>query len=324
MSGNDLWTLFCALPTSSEDAGQLPAVAIPGRNGDYLAKTSSGEANFLLSNASPAVTKPPLRLRHIEVDYDSTCRIQTTGAASVESHFVAIKSVDVDASGLELFVRTVDALVAALPAKPRPAQTESLIAAIVELFRKLAQPPARAIKGLWAELYFIDCARETERMVSAWRGESTEKFDFVTATGYLEIKATEQTARVHEFAISQLRSERSANGLIGSLQLRRASAGVGVLDLARRISSRMTDAALKGKLWSNVVAAIGRDFAEVSDIAFDERFAQANLMLVPADRVPCIATPLPTGVLDARLVIDLTQIPRTDCLPLAELNSLFT
>jgi len=175
VSARDLWALFCALPSASSEAVQLPAVAIPGRGGDYLAKTLSGEATFLIRGAQSPGVKPQLRLRHIEVDYGSRCRIQEGPAPAMEGEFIAIRSIDVGTPGLELFVRTVEALLSTLSATPSPAETEALIAEIVELFRKLAQPARRSIKGLWAELFVIDRSPAPGRMVTAWHVESDEK-----------------------------------------------------------------------------------------------------------------------------------------------------
>lgn len=322
MSASDLWSSFTAVQNSTAGAAQLPAVGVPGRPGDYLAKTLSGEATFLLRCASLAV-RPPLRLRHIEVDYGSRCRVKVEAAPGVDGEFIAIRCVDVDKTGLELFVRTVHALVATLPVHPSSAQTEALIAGIVELFRKLAQPARRSVKGLWAELFVIDRASSPERVVTAWHGEADEKFDFVTSKGYVEVKATEQAARIHEFALAQLRGERSTQGLVASLRLRRAAGGTGILDLARRIAARLSDDSLRAKVWTNVVDAMGRDFTEAGELAFDERFAEANARVVAALDVPCIAVPLPTGVLDARVIVDFSAVPSMGSRGLPELNKLF-
>ena len=323
MNSGHLWGLFCALPNFTPETPQLPAVAVPGRHGDYLAKMPSGEATFLLRGARLPAAKPALRLRHIEVDFGSRCRVKEQAAAVIDGDFITIRCVDVDASGRELFVRTVEALLATLPAQPSSVETESLIASIVELFRKLAQPPRRSVKGLWAELFAIDRCSFPERMVAAWHGESDEKFDFVTPRGYVEVKATEQAARVHEFALAQLRGERSPYGLIASFRLRRAAGGIGILGLARRITTRLGDDLHRAKVWTNVVEAMGKDFTEVSDLAFDERFAEVNAQVVAAQDVPCISMPLPTGVLDARVTVDFSAIPPAACRALCETNTLF-
>jgi hypothetical protein len=324
VSTADLWGLFASLskPTFAEQA-QLPAIQIPGRSGNFLATRADDEAVFLLRGAKPSVPRPPLRLRHIEVDYGSRCRVKEEGATAVDGEFIAIRCVDVDVAGLELFVRTVDALIATLPVEPSSAQTESLIASIVELFHTLTQPARRSIKGLWAELFVIDRSTCPERAVIAWHAESDEKLDFVASTGYIEVKATEQAVRVHEFALAQLRGERSSNGFIASLRLRRAAGGIGILDLARRIGTRLNDKSLRAKLWGNVVEAMGKDFDQAADLAFDERFAETNALVIKAHDVPCISTPLPVGVLDARVVVDLSAIPAASKQGLSQLSRLF-
>ena len=325
MSSEDVWGLFSALlkPASAEVA-QLPAVQIPGRRGDYLAKTASGEAAFLLRGARRSAIKPPLRLRHIEIDYGSKCRIAETSAMPIEGEFIAIRCTDVSHVVLELFVRTVDTLIATLPAEPSPTDAESLIAGLVELFRKLGQPSGRTLKGLWAELFVIDRSNVSDRLMSAWHANSTEKYDFVTRNGYLEVKATEQPLRIHEFSIAQLRGPNSSNGFVVSMLLRRAAGGTGVMELARRIALRLNDTALRAKVWSNVFEVVGNEMSDASDLSFDERFAEHMIGVAHAQDVPCIELPLPIGVLDVRVVVDLTPVVQTRNLGLSAISQILT
>jgi len=285
---------------------QYPAVQIPARPGNYVARTAAGEAAFLLRGPNPPVVRPPLRLRHVEVDYGARCRVAEAGTAAVEGEFIAIRCTDSNAVALELFVRTVEALLATLPIQPTPSDTESLIAVLVELFRKLGRPSARSIKGLWAELFVIDKSGLVDSLVTAWHADAVEKYDFFTTKGYLEVKATEQPQHIHEFSLAQLRGPSSADSLVASLLLRRATGGVGVLDLARRVTQRLRDATLRAKTWANVFEVLGNDFQDAHDLSFDERYAEHTLGVVIATDVPCIELPLPQGVLDARVVSDLT------------------
>jgi hypothetical protein len=305
------------------EAADLAAVGVPGRHGDYLAKTREGEATFLLRGSGQSVVKPPLRLRHVEVDYGSRCCVREEARDPVDGKFITIRCTDVDGFGLELFVRTVEALTSTLPVQPSNAQTEALIGGIVELFRSVSQPPRRSVKGLWAELFIIDRVSNTSLAVEAWHAESDEKFDFVAPTGYVEVKATEQAVVIHEFSLAQLRGPTSGSGNIVSVRLRRAAGGTGVLALARRIADRLPGQDLRAKIWGNVVQSLGSDFAELSDVGFDERFAEESVTVVAASLVPCISTPLPLGVVDARVSVDFSTIPPSARRDLSALNGVF-
>ncbi len=81
---------------------------------------------------------------------------------------------------------------------------------------------------------------------------------------------------------------------------------------------RLAEQLLRAKVWANLEQALGRDFAEASDVAFDERIAEANAQVVTAKDVPRIPTPLPLGVTDARVTVDFSAIPKTCCHELPE------
>ena len=310
MSTVDLWSLFSRLtkPASTE-VTQLPAAQIPGRPGDYIAKGPGGEVVVLLRGSHEPVVKPPLRLRHVEVDYGSRCRIAESDLAPVEGDFIAIRCTEAKQPVLELFVRTVEALFSTLPKEPSATQAEALIAGLVELFRKLLLPSRRSIKGLWAELFVIEHSAFPEAMMAAWHSEDDEKFDFSSEHGYLEVKATEQAVRIHEFSLDQLRPNGGMPVIIASLLLRREAGGVSVLDLARRIDRRLAgNSRLREKLWRNLTATVGVDFEEAVDVSFSEALAARELRAIDAANIPCLERPLPHGVLDVRMKVDITDV----------------
>jgi hypothetical protein len=312
VSASNLWSLFSALgnPASTELA-QLPAAQIPGRPGDYVAKGRAGEAVLLLRSSHNPVVKPALRLRNVEVDYGSRCRVVEAEMAPIEREFIAIRCTEAKQPVLELFVRTVEAALAMLPREPSATQTEALIAGFVELFRKLSQPPRRSIKGLWAELFVIAHSVAPEAMVSAWHSEGNEKFDFANERGYVEVKATEQAVRIHEFSLDQLRPDGGIPVIVASLLLRRETAGTSVVDLARRIDKHLAlHSQLREKLWRNLASTLGAEFEEAIDVSFSEPVAARELRAIDAATIPCVGRPLPQGVLDVRLRVDITAAAR--------------
>lgn len=316
MSSTDLWSVFSGLsePASSEaiqpgvsETIQLPAAQIPDRPSDYIAKGPGGVAIVLLRGSKEPMVKPPLRLRHIEVDYGSKCRIATADLAPIGGDFIAIRCTEVAAPVLELFVRTVEAILVTLPNHPTAIHTEALVSGLIELFRTLSQPPRRSIKGLWAELFVIEHSASPEAMVAAWHADGDEKFDFASEYGHLEVKATEQAVRVHEFSLGQLRPNEGAPVTIASLRLRRETGGASVLDLARRIDKRLAGKSqLRAKLWRNLAGTVGAEFDKAVDVSFSEAFAAEELRAIDAGTIACVERPLPLGVLEVRLKIDLT------------------
>ena len=95
--------------------------------------------------------------------------------------------------------------------------------------------------------------------------------------------------------------------IIASLRLRREAGGTSVLSLARRIDKRLAgNSQLRARLWRNLASTLGLEFDETVDVAFSEPFAKDELRAIDASTIPCIERPLPLGVLDLRLKVDIT------------------
>lgn len=310
MSGSaELWSTFVALPSPDTSSTDLQAKVIPGRKADYLAKGASGEPIALLQVSSFHTAKPSLQLRHIRIEYAQECRIKEEGRSIVAGQFVVIACSADNPTLYELFVRSAHALVDSIPVEPSAAQVEGCVKAFVELFRKLQHPGLRTIKGLWAELFMIASSTSPKDMVAAWRTDIHEKFDFSYARTHIEVKSSELPQRVHEFSLSQLNSVGGTTIYIASLLLRRSSGGVGVLDLAAQIASKLSARSdLATKLWTNIAQSLGEDFSALSDVMFDDAYARHSLKFLHVDAVPSIREPLASEILDVRLRIDISRI----------------
>ena len=72
----DLIVSFTALPAAGS-AVDFSAIPLAGRRSDYLAKAADGSPVFLLQDASPASYSPAIELKHVSVQFHSTCRVTT-------------------------------------------------------------------------------------------------------------------------------------------------------------------------------------------------------------------------------------------------------
>jgi len=263
----------------------------------------------LIHATGTPTTKPPLRLRHIQIEHRQECKVHEDGKDPFVGQFVLVACAADNPSLFELFVRSAATLVGALSADPTPAQIETCVGTFVELFRRLQEPSSRTIKGLWAELLIIATSVYPRELIAAWHTDNSEKFDFSRGRGCIEVKASELSERLHEFSLGQLTPSGESKIYVASVLLKRSGGGVGVLDLASRIASMVQDRPdLTEKLWGNVVQALGDDFNSISDIRFNEQYALASLRYVPCDCVPTVPTPLPSEIVDVRFKVDLSSI----------------
>jgi len=163
-------------------------------------------------------------------------------------------------------------------------EADSVVNAMLELFRQMENPPNKTVIGLWGELLTIEASANPAECIDAWHISGTDTFDFAFSSSRLEVKATERATREHDFALAQVRGGRSGD-VIASVMMFRSPAGITALGLAHRIAVRVPPVQQQ-KLWMLVLGALGAD-AEASDFqAFDLTSALSNLRFIPASAVP--------------------------------------
>lgn len=303
----DLFDSFTALEAASS-AVDLSAVPLPGRESDYLGKSSDGGPVFLLRDASLPSYSPAIELTHVSVEFHSTCRV-TTASGAVEGQFAVISC---DASVVELhevFIRCLAAVVEQLPADASTADLQRCLQSLLDLFRALGRPSSREVTGLWAELFVIARSRNVAQAMRAWHADQFERFDFSWPSGCLEVKASVKEVRQHEFALEQLQSPLGGAGFVASVLLQVLSGGLGVVDLAAEIESCIVgEPVLRQKLWENIAAALGIDFSERLDRRFDSSYAERSLAVYSMADMPVperLSDPRISGV---RFRADLTTV----------------
>ncbi len=283
--------------------GAFPAFAAPGRTRDYVSLGSQQEPVLLLSCASAAdLKRPPIRLQHLTVEFGTRFRVRApTGV--VEDDFVVVSLRGDDLGLAEAFCLAADALITALPEMPSVSDIEKAVREFVEVLTALSLPSSRAVSGLWAELWLMSVASDPHATVAAWHRDPTDRFDFSFTGHFVEVKATEQEERSHNFSYEQLRQcEWPVN--VASLRLRRAQGGKSIVDLVSALQERL-NAELRTKLVKNVFGAIGNAVSEASEIRFDEAFAAANLRVIAAERVPTVVIPDGSPISAVRFQVNL-------------------
>jgi len=287
---------------------EFSAVPLPGRRSDFLGKSTEGAPLFLLHDASLAKYTPGVTLRHVNVQFHATCRVQAPRGV-FDGQF-AVLACDASVPELyELFVRCVSVAVEALPVGAKTEEIEACVRSLLNLFRAMNAPGAREITGLWAELFVITQAADIAAAVGAWHADTFERFDFSWAGGVLEVKATQGTARVHEFSLEQLTTPSSGLGLVASLLLQPLTNGVSVMDLATQIDAGLhTENDLRQRLWLNIATALGSEFGEKLDRCFDLSYAERHILTFNMTDIPAPARPSDSRVLSVRFRSDLTTV----------------
>lgn len=307
MSLPDFYKLFLNL-SSSPVGSVLNARRLLPRVGDYVAKGSHSQPIFLISVAGSTRYKPAVALRHVSVETAVTCRIRDD-STEIEGQFVIISCDEKSQDLFELFVNVCAAAILALPSDPSVEEIDRKVRDLVDLFSRLGRPGLRQIKGLWGELLVIASCKATEGLVEAWHAHGAEVFDFSCGNVKIEVKSTELPQRVHEFSVTQSYSEGGDNIFIVSMMLRKSAGGVGVLDLVRAITERLSPRHdLVQKVWRMVFETLGADFSDQLDVKFDREFSISTLRVYRASDLPQLPKPIPNSVFNIRYSAHVSDV----------------
>ena len=303
----DLYRVFLDL-RSADSNTEFAAVSLSPQRRDFLAKAPNGSPVFLLHDSSAASYSPSIALKHLSVQFHSTCSVRTD-SATLEDQF-AVVTCDVSVPDLyELFIRCFAAAVERLPVSANTSILEECVRGLLDLFRALSQPNNREVAGLWAELYVISCSRDISGALAAWHADKFDRFDFSWSVGCLEVKATVNELRVHEFALEQLVEPVNGHGFVASVLLQPLSGGIGVMDLARKIEGAVSGEPLaRQKLWENVASALGSEFSDRLDRRFDISYAERHLVVYALGDVPKPDRPSDTRITGVRFRSDLSHV----------------
>jgi len=306
-----LFDAYCeALSAAPSEDDVVPAAVISGRESDFVAVGAEEQPMILLSCAGLAgLRRPPIMLQHLTVEFGIHYRIRTPHSFD-DGHFVVMSLRGEDQALIELFCLAADALLDALPEAPSVGDVERVVRQFVELMSALSVPSPRTVVGLWAELWLMSVATNPLAAVAAWHGMNTDRFDFAFAEHFVEVKATEWGERNHEFSYEQLRGSQLPVS-VASLKLRRAQNGKSISDLVSELQE-VLNPEMRTKLVRNVFGAVGSAVSEASEMRFDEAFAETNLRLIAADRVPTVVIPEGSPISSVRFRVNLDDSSMTD------------
>ncbi len=319
----ELYQKFIALP-SAETVTEFTAICLSQSRKDFLAKGMDGAPVFLLQDASPVRYVVGRRLRHLSVEFHTTCRVQID--TTIISDQFAILACDSTSPELyELFIRCVGAAIEGLPADCGTKELEGCVDTLLDLFRGLSESSAREVSGLWAELWVIARSNNTVRALEVWHDNVFERFDFSWDLVCVEVKSTVRDIRQHEFALEQLNVPLNGQGYVISLMLQQLTGGVSILELAKEIEANLfTVPHLKTKLWKGIAKALGKDFSDKLDKKFDPSFAERNLVVYNMVDMPKVAKPDDLRISAVRFAIDLSTVNSSiEGVPMSNLKMIF-
>lgn len=315
---SDLLDLFDALnaPLAAPgDTAHFSAVPLDGPGDRHLAKDKNGRPLVLFGIVRRAGERVPLdyALENLRAEYDLQCRIAERDAQIRVGQFTVIRCLSDDREIREYFLRTMEMLMAALPADAGVSDVSRAVEQLVALFQAMRQPSSRSTQGLWAELFLIVHARAPVVMLEAWHNEAGEATDFSQGAERLEVKCSGDRTRRHYFSLEQVYPPGDSMQLIASLFVEPAAGGMtlGQLwDRARATVAGRPELVLK--IEQACLHALGETWQAARQRGYDAQRASQSLTFYNAEDIPKVSGNLPDGVSEVRFRSDLAFVSPID------------
>jgi hypothetical protein len=278
----------------------------------YAGRDPRGFATFLIETSDSGRTVP-LKLAGIEASFSTPYRIiEASGSASMQT-LTAIICTNQEREVIAYFANIMESLLPFLGRTPSTQRVAEIVRQLVELFQKLRSPGRRSLAGLTGELNVIDAARDVATAVRCWRTDSDERFDFVASTLRLDVKASSGRQRIHEISFDQANPPVGTSAVIASIWIEAMAGGMSLSELLRSIEAKLAGQANQIlRLRTIVAATLGDSLPKAMQWCFDRELAISSICYFDATAIPAIRPPLPSNVLSARFVSDLTGCSAID------------
>lgn len=312
-SGKSLVDLFVQMQTpdvSGSDTNRFIAIPISSSRTYRLGKDSTGApALLILLSSDHAIDASPIRLQHLFVAHHVHCVVHH-GKGTDSGRFSLISCLDADSATEIYFLRVIEALLPSLGERPDVSSINKAVDSLVDLFRALSNPPIKAVRGLWAELFLLAESKDPKQLVDAWHNFPDDLHDFNEGNHRIEVKSTQGETRTHHFSLTQLLPPEGTTLAIASVIVKRAGGGTTVNDLIDELCSIFAGSPQRIlRLYKVVTMTLGDKWHEADLDTFDRFTARQSLAFFRSSDVPKISPDLPAGVSNVRFSSDLTGKP---------------
>lgn len=307
-------------PHELETGPAFQARAIPGRDGVYVARSSSGAPCLLIRTTDihdgAAQELVPRRLKYIDVSHGVECRVSVAGGEPEHGTYTIVECLSHDGGVQEYFVRLLALFVDDLRPGLGLDDIALAIGRLADLFTVLDEPARTSVQGLWAELFAIAESSDPALMLSCWRREGNERFDFSDGMCHLEVKSWRGGIRSHQFSLEQLEHPSASETIVLSVKVEPQTNGVTIADLVESIRDAAGRAVTEGLvLEERVAAALGSRTAEAVQRTFDAAVARTSVCGYWAEDIPRPSGPIPREVSGVRFVVDCSAVREVDYWP---------
>lgn len=305
--------IFDNIPPASQSQSYR-AVSVRGYSSFKIGRTFT---RFPVLIASVKESKEGLSnnitLSNLSVVHNFPCTVEIVGRRkeAVKSRFSIVQCNSDNRILQEIFLEMAGLCISLVGNSPKSRDIDDFIHRVIEIFKKIAEPPAKTIQGLWAELFLIDRAKSPIMLLKSWHLGSTDKYDFNLGSERMEVKSYSSHYRVHTFSIEQLNPPYKSSLLIASVNTVRMRLGTSLSDLQASILKKISsEPILAQHLKMTIVACLGNTYQEGMQACFDYEAAESSIKFFESEKIPRIKVEeVPRLVFDVKFKVDLSNIP---------------
>ena len=299
------------LASPSEDLGhsRFRVRSIPNFPKHYVGRNSSGCPCVLFSGRDEHM-HAPIRLAGIEAHFALPCQIAAADGDERQETLTVVACTSIDPQTQLYFLHVCQTIVCIVGANPTHSQVVDTVSRLVDLFKQLTRPASRSLIGLIGELFTIHRSHNPQIAVRAWRSAEDDRFDFAIEDVRLEVKASGNRMRVHNFSAEQCLPPAGTLGVLVSLFVERSGGGMSLMELVNEVVGSLNgNVDLVLKVQETVAATLGETMTTALTARFDDRLAQTSVQLYELATIPAIREGIPSEVTQVHFRSDLSHSP---------------
>ena len=298
------------MPTSAQaegNTGQFQALPVPAMPAHYVGRNANGFPCILLKSSDNTV-RAPVKLANLDIFFDIPCKILIENRMERQEVLTVVVCTSPDLKTQEYFLHICETIFHLVGPTPSLSTVNGVVQRLINLFQQLSRPAKKPVIGLIGELYVISRSRCPATAVRAWRCNEDDRFDFAVDNVRLEVKASGNRTRSHNFSLEQCILLPGIVGILVSLFIENSGGGLSLIELIHRIESRLKgDHELILKLKETVVQTLGETLNLALEIRFDDALAKSSLLFYDLSMIPAIRSEIPGSVSRVRFSSDLSH-----------------
>ncbi|MDE0173343.1 MAG: PD-(D/E)XK motif protein [Defluviicoccus sp.] len=301
-----LTDLYASLShTVPKEAGTLYGIPLSEGHSVWLSIDHNAHPALMLPSREDDM-RPDIILRAVDALFSRICIVETPDGHSQSGCYSLLRLKENDPDIVRLFLTILEERFSNQWIPCDNTAIANNIQEIAALFSRV-NDTTRDLIGLWGELYIIHRSDDIATAVRCWSTQKTAKYDFVTDSFVMDVKATLSASPKHRFSLEQLRPAGDFEAFVASLCLIEVRSGQTVGTLMDTIAVQIEDPELRGSFLQQCITKGGPDLYR-SQLMLQPYPDDGALALYLARHIPVPRIDVSDPIDNIRFDVNLSEI----------------